>query len=116
MAATIGHNSIDTGSREALKMLVDRIEDREEEKRVVLEEIRTIYAEAKSSGFDVKALRAIGRLRKQDADERAEHEAILETYMRALGMLASTPLGGATIARARVEAAIAHVRGGADAP
>lgn len=101
MAATIGHNSIDTGSREALKMLVDRIEDREEEKRVVLDEIRTIYAEAKSSGFDVKALRAIVRLRKQDADERAEHEAIVETYLHALGEFASTDLGKAAVDRAR---------------
>jgi hypothetical protein len=46
-----------------------------------------VYAEAKGNGYDVKALRTIVRLRKQDANERAEAETILETYMRALGML-----------------------------
>jgi uncharacterized protein (UPF0335 family) len=45
-----------------------------------------VYAEAKGSGFDVKARRAIVRLRKQDTDERREQQAILETYMHALGM------------------------------
>ena len=51
------------------------------------DDIRDVYAEAKASGFDIKALRTIVRMRKQDADERREHEAILETYMHALGML-----------------------------
>jgi uncharacterized protein (UPF0335 family) len=46
-----------------------------------------VYAEAKGNGYDVKALRTIVRLRKQDANERAEQETILETYMQALGML-----------------------------
>ena len=49
-------------------------------------DIRDVYAEAKGSGFDVKALRVIVRLRKQDTDERREQQAILETYMHALGM------------------------------
>jgi uncharacterized protein (UPF0335 family) len=48
---------------------------------------RRVYAEAKGNGFDVKALRTIVRLRKQDENERAEQETILETYMQALGML-----------------------------
>ena len=48
---------------------------------------RDVYGEAKANGFDVKALRTIVRLRKQDADERREQETILETYMHALGML-----------------------------
>ncbi|MBU6458494.1 MAG: DUF2312 domain-containing protein, partial [Bradyrhizobium sp.] len=48
---------------------------------------RDVYAEAKGNGFDVKALRTIVRLRKQDENERAEQETILETYMQALGML-----------------------------
>ena len=50
-------------------------------------DIRDVFAEAKGNGFDVKALRTIVRLRKQDANERAEQETILETYMQALGML-----------------------------
>ncbi len=60
---------------------------REEEKKTISDDIRDVYAEAKGNGFDVKALRAIVRLRKQDANERAEQETILETYMQALGML-----------------------------
>jgi uncharacterized protein (UPF0335 family) len=52
----------------------------------IADDIRDVYAEAKGSGFEVKALRAIVRLRKQDTDERREQQAILETYMHALGM------------------------------
>ena len=56
-------------------------------KKTISDDIRDVYAEAKGNGFDVKALRTIVRLRKQDANERAEQETILETYMQALGML-----------------------------
>src|ERR1700694_5634841 len=55
--------------------------------KAISDDIRDVYAEAKGNGFDVKALRTIVRLRKQDANERAEEETILETYMQALGML-----------------------------
>lgn len=68
-------------------------------KKATQDDIRDVYAEAKGNGFDVKALRSVIRLRKQDADERREQEAILETYMHALGMLADTPLGAAAVAR-----------------
>jgi uncharacterized protein (UPF0335 family) len=84
-----GHNQ--------LHSIVQRIEKLEAEKADLALGIREVYAEAKSSGFDVKALRAIVRLRKQDADERREHEAILETYKHALGMLSDLPLGQAAI-------------------
>ena len=73
--------------RDQLKAFIERIERLEEEKKAIGDDIRDVYAEAKGSGFDVKALRAIVRLRKQDPDERKEQEAILETYMHALGML-----------------------------
>jgi uncharacterized protein (UPF0335 family) len=63
-----------------------RVERLEEEKKAIADDICDVYAEAKGSGFDVKALRAIVRLRKQDTDERREQHAILETYMHALGM------------------------------
>jgi len=56
------------------------------QKKAIADDIRDVYAEAKGSGFDVKALRAIVRLRKLDTDERREQQAILETYMHALGM------------------------------
>ncbi len=66
---------------------MERVERLEEEKKAIADDIRDVYAEAKANGFDIKALRMIVRLRKQDADERREQEAILETYMHALGML-----------------------------
>lgn len=74
-----------TGSQ--LKAIVERIERLEEEKKGIADDISDIYAEAKGQGFDVKALRTIVRLRKQDADERREQETIVETYMHALGMI-----------------------------
>lgn len=70
-----------------LKSLIERIERLEEEKKTISDDIKDVYAESKGQGFDVKALRTIIRLRKQDANERAEAETILETYMQALGML-----------------------------
>jgi uncharacterized protein (UPF0335 family) len=74
-------------AKDHLKAFVERVERLEEEKKTIADDIRDVYAEAKANGFDVKALRTIVRLRKQDVDERREQEAILETYMHALGML-----------------------------
>jgi uncharacterized protein (UPF0335 family) len=74
-------------AKDHLKAFVERIERLEEEKKAIADDIRDVYGEAKANGFDVKALRTIVRLRKQDADERREQETILETYMHALGML-----------------------------
>ena len=74
-------------AKDQLKAFVERIERLEEEKKAISDDIRDVYAEAKGNGFDVKALRSIVRLRKQDADERREQETILETYMHALGMI-----------------------------
>jgi uncharacterized protein (UPF0335 family) len=90
---TIGHNSeaesaVTKFSKDQLRSVIERIERMEEEKKVIAEDIRDIYAEAKGNGYDVKALRAIVRMRKQDPNERAEAETVLETYMHALGMLA----------------------------
>ena len=74
-------------AKDHLKAFVERVERLEEEKKAIADDIRDVYAEAKANGFDVKALRTIVRLRKQDADERREQDAILETYLHALGML-----------------------------
>ena len=74
-------------AKDHLKSFIERVERLEEEKKTISDDIRDVFAEAKSSGFDVKALRTIIRMRKQDADERKEQEAILETYLNALGML-----------------------------
>ena len=70
-----------------LKAIIERIEKLEEEKKAISDDIKDVYGEAKGNGFDVKALRTIVRLRKQDVEERQEQEAILETYLNALGML-----------------------------
>jgi uncharacterized protein (UPF0335 family) len=74
-------------AKDQLKALVERVERLEEEKKAISDDIRDVYGEAKVNGFDVKALRTVVRLRKQDVNERKEQEAILETYLHALGML-----------------------------
>ena len=76
-----------TVAADQLRLFIERIERLEEEKKTIADDVRDVYAEAKANGFDTKALREIVRIRKQDADERREHETILETYMHALGML-----------------------------
>ncbi|HEV3186360.1 MAG TPA: DUF2312 domain-containing protein [Xanthobacteraceae bacterium] len=76
-------------AKDHLKAFVERIERLEEEKKALADDIRDVYAEAKANGFDVKALRQVVRLRKLDVEERKEQEAILDTYLQALGMLAS---------------------------
>jgi len=83
-----------------LKAIVERIERLEADKAEIASDIRDVYAEAKGNGFDVKALRTVIRMRKQDANARAKQETLIETYMQALGMLADTPLGQAAIERA----------------
>lgn len=74
-------------AKEQLKAFVERVERLEEERKAIADDIRDVYAEAKVNGFDVKSLRTVVRLRKQDLNERREQEAILETYLHALGML-----------------------------
>lgn len=70
-----------------LRQFIERIERLEEEKAVIASDIKDAFSEAKSRGFDTKAMKAILRLRKKDANERQEEETILETYMAALGMI-----------------------------
>jgi uncharacterized protein (UPF0335 family) len=75
-------------AKDQLKAFVERVERLEEEKKAIADDVRDVYAEAKANGYDVKALRTVVKLRKQDVNERKEQEAILETYLHALGMLA----------------------------
>jgi uncharacterized protein (UPF0335 family) len=74
-------------AKDHLKAFVERVERLEEEKKALADDVRDVYAEAKANGFDVKAMRTVVRLRKLDVNERKEQEAILETYLHALGML-----------------------------
>jgi len=78
-------------AKDQLKAFVERVERLEEEKKATADDIKDVFAEAKGSGFDVEALRTVIRLRKQDVNERKESEAILETYLHALGMPRPTP-------------------------
>lgn len=85
----VGHNSRRVGgvSVDQLKSVISRVEKLEEEKAGLAADIRDVFAEAKGSGFDVKAIRKILKLRKLDASELEEQETILDTYRRALGMI-----------------------------
>lgn len=74
-------------SSDQLRSVISRIEKLEEEKSALAADIRDVFAEAKGNGFDVKTIRKILKLRKMDQNERSEEEALLDTYMNALGML-----------------------------
>ncbi|RPF71643.1 DUF2312 domain-containing protein [Aurantiacibacter spongiae] len=69
-----------------LRLLIERIERLEEEKKGIADDIRDVYSEAKAVGYDTKIMRQIVRLRKMDANDRSEQEMILDTYKAALGM------------------------------
>jgi uncharacterized protein (UPF0335 family) len=71
-----------------LRSFVERIERLEEEKKGIADDIRDVFAEAKGQGYDTKVMRQVIRLRKKDAAERQEEEALLDLYMHALGMTA----------------------------
>lgn len=77
---------LQTSARDQLRAFVTRIERLEEEKAALAADLREVYAEAKGNGFDVKTLRTVIRLRKQDENKRREEEAVLTTYLHALGM------------------------------
>jgi uncharacterized protein (UPF0335 family) len=69
-----------------LRLLIERIERLEEEKKGIADDIRDVYSEAKAVGYDTKIMRQIVRLRKMDTNDRSEMETILDTYKAALGM------------------------------
>jgi uncharacterized protein (UPF0335 family) len=70
-----------------LRSLVERIERLEEEKKAIAGDIKEVYGEAKANGFDTKIMRKVISIRKKDRHEREEEEALVETYLAALGML-----------------------------
>jgi uncharacterized protein (UPF0335 family) len=76
----------DNVSAEQLRLLIERIERLEEEKKGIADDIKDVYGEAKSTGFDVKTMRTIIRLRKMEKHHRDEAEMLLETYKQALGI------------------------------
>jgi uncharacterized protein (UPF0335 family) len=78
-------------ARDQLRAFIERIERLEEEKKTIADDIKDVYAEAKGTGFDTKILKKVISIRKQDHDERLEQEAILDTYLLALGMIEAPP-------------------------
>jgi uncharacterized protein (UPF0335 family) len=76
----------DSISAEQLRLFIERIERLEEEKKGIADDIKDVYAEAKSTGFDAKTMRHIVRLRKMEKHHRDEADALLETYRNALGL------------------------------
>jgi uncharacterized protein (UPF0335 family) len=81
---------IETGTSEInaghLRAFIERIERLEEEKKALAGDIKDVYGEAKANGFDVKVMRKILSIRRQDRDKRVEEETILDLYLAALGM------------------------------
>ncbi len=90
MAEAAKKDEIATGAEEVnaghLRAFIERIERLEEEKKALAEDIKDVFGEAKANGFDVKILRKIVSIRKQDRDQRMEEETILDLYLAALGM------------------------------
>lgn len=85
MTAGPGHNS-DNVAADQLRLLIERIERLEEEKKGIADDIKDVYGEAKATGFDVKTMRTIYRLRKMERHHREEAEMLLEAYKAALGL------------------------------
>ncbi|HZG07393.1 MAG TPA: DUF2312 domain-containing protein [Allosphingosinicella sp.] len=69
-----------------LRLLIERIERLEEEKKAIADDVKDVYLEAKSRGYDTKTMRTIIRLRRMEAHARQEADALLETYKAALGI------------------------------
>ena len=83
------NEAIETGNvtGDQLKSIIERVEQLETEKQEIAEQIKEVYSEAKGNGFDVKTIRAIVTLRKKSPDERSEEEAMLDLYLKTLGMV-----------------------------
>lgn len=85
----MGNKPSDKGgiTGERLKSFIERVERLEEEKAALAADIKDVYSEAKSAGFDVKIIRQLIRIRKADPQDRREQEELLELYMQAIGMV-----------------------------
>ena len=84
--ASFSHPDVMTAAAQGrLRTIVERIERLEEDKKAVMEDMKEVFAEAKGEGYDVKVLRKVIRIRKQDRAKRQEEEAILDLYLSALG-------------------------------
>lgn len=84
-------------TKQQLKQYIERAEKLEEEVGALKDDLKNVFAEAKANGFDPKIMKKVIALRKKDKSERDEEQAVLDTYLSALGMLADTPLGVAAV-------------------
>ena len=80
--AEAGHNSAD----DRLRLYIERIERLEEEKKNIADDVKDVYLEAKAVGYTPKIIREVISIRKMKPDDRREHDAILDTYLAALGI------------------------------
>ena len=78
----VGHNATD----DRLRLLIERVERLEEEKKAIADDVKDVFVEAKAVGYDVKIMKQVIRLRKMQPDDRREMETILDLYKSALGM------------------------------
>jgi uncharacterized protein (UPF0335 family) len=76
---------LNQAAQNQIKSIIERVERLEQEKAEIAEQIKEVFAEAKGNGFDVKVLRKVIRIRKQDRAKRMEEEAILDLYLSAIG-------------------------------
>lgn len=86
MSAVAGHNSEGNVSAHRLRSLIERVERLDEERKAIASDIKDIFAEAKSAGFDVKVMKRLIKMRAMDPADVEEQDALLDTYRRALGM------------------------------
>lgn len=91
--------NIGANSKQQLQSIIERMENLNEQISGLKADQKEILQEAKSSGFDPATIRAVIKLRAEDAEKRANREALLETYLHALGQLDGTPLGQSAIER-----------------
>ena len=95
--AKIGDNGVNGGQ---LRAFIERIERIAEIKAAATEDMKEVYEEAKSTGFDPKIMRKVVSMRRIDADKRRAEQEMIDLYLEALGKLADTPLGQAAISAA----------------
>ena len=83
--ATAHSDVLNATAQGQLKSIIERVERLEQEKSEIAEQIKEVFAEAKGNGYDVKTLRKVVRIRKQDRAKRQEEDAILDLYLSAIG-------------------------------
>ncbi len=85
MSDEAGADVLNQAAQGQLKSIIERIERLEQEKSEIADQIKEVFAEAKGNGFDVKILRKVVRIRRQDRAKRLEEESILDLYLAAMG-------------------------------